>query len=263
MSNDQDLTQEDKKNPTADSNPASDPNEPGSDEILELTDVVSEGKDSLESDADTPLLLNEEDPDQELMRLPEDVATEDLATPSFAAEKTEEPEEAFAGDDFTPPESSDFEFEDSSAFEASDTEPFTEQSEEALDDVLAGLEEDVSFEKPEDILEDLESDELETEEPQVEQTEQFPSDDEEPDEEEKPMDVPTGLNGNDDDHEKPESVATHDISGISEEKLKELLTEVIQETVDKAVRETVSEVAEKVIQEAIDALKQSIASSDT
>ena len=60
-----------------------------------------------------------------------------------------------------------------------------------------------------------------------------------------------------------ETAATHDIPGISEEKMKELLTEVIQETVDKAVRETVSEVAEKVIREAIDALKQSIASSDS
>ena len=37
---------------------------------------------------------------------------------------------------------------------------------------------------------------------------------------------------------------------------------IIRETVDKAVRETVSEVAEKVIGEAIDALKESIASSE-
>jgi len=74
--------------------------------------------------------------------------------------------------------------------------------------------------------------------------------------------VPAGLDGNDEADEKPEeTAATHDIPGISEERMKELLTEVIQETVDKAVRETVSEVAEKVIQEAIDALKQSIASS--
>ena len=184
MSNDQDLFQESKKNPTVDSHPGSDPDEFGSDEIIELTDVVSEGKDPFESDPDAPLLLDEE--------------------------------------------KANFKFEDSSAFE-----------------------------KPEDILADLEKDELEPEEPQIEQAEAFPSGYEGLDEDEKPIDVPAGLDGDD------EAAVTHDIPGISEEKMKELLTEVIQETVDKAVRETVSEVAEKVIREAIDTLKQSIASSDT
>lgn len=171
MSNDQDLFQEGKKDPTVDSHPGSDPDEFGSDEIIELTDVVREGKDPFESDTDAPLLLDEE--------------------------------------------KADFKFEDSSAFE-----------------------------KPEDILADLEKDELEPEEPQIEQTEAFPS----------------GYEGLDEDDE---AAVTHDIPGISEERMKELLTEVIQETVDKAVRETVSDVTEKVIQEAIDTLKQSIASSDT
>jgi len=182
MSNDQDLFQEGKKDPTVDSNSGSGPDEFGSDEIIELTDVVSEGKDPFESDTDAPLLFDEV--------------------------------------------KSDFKFEDSSAFE-----------------------------KPEDILADLEKDEYKAEE--------FHSVYEGPDEDEKPIDIPADLDGDDEADEKPGSGITHDIPGISEEKMKELLTEVIQETVDKAVRETVSEVAEKVIREAIDALKQSIASSDT
>jgi len=275
MSNDQDLSQEGKKAPTVDSHPESNTNEPGSDEIIELTDVVDEGKDPFESDLDAALLLDEEEPDHDPIKLPEDITVEGLEPPSFAAEKTDpavvasdtpdsaEMKEAFPGDDFSPLESSDFKFEDSSAFEAADAEPFPAQSQENLDDVLAGLEKDASaFEKPEDILADLEKDELETEKPQIEQAEEFPSGYEEPDEDEKPIDVPAGLDGNDEADEKPEgTAAAHDIPGISEERMKELLTEVIQETVDKAVRETVSEVAEKVIQEAIDALKQSIASS--
>ena len=267
MSNDQDLSQEGKKAPTVDSHPESDTNEPGSDEIIELTDVVDEGKDPFESDLDAALLLDEEEPDHDPIKLPEDITVEGLEPPSFAAEKTDpavvasdtpdsaEMKEAFPGDDFSPLESSDFKFEDSSAFEAADAEPFPAQSQENLDDVLAGLEKEASaFEKPEDILADLEKDELE---------------------DEKPIDVPAGpaviasdtlaewtLDGNDKADKKPEeTAATRDIPGISEERMKELLTEVIQETVDKAVRETVSEVAEKVIQEAIDALKQSIASS--
>ncbi len=291
MSNDLDLSQEGTKAPTFNSNPGSDPNEPGSDEIIELTDVVGEGKDPFGSDADAPLLLDEEEPDHDPIKLPEDMTTEGLEPPSFVAEKTDpavvasatltesaEIEEAFPGDDFSPLESSDFKFENSSAFEAADTEPFPAQSQENLDNVLAGLEKDASaFEKPEDILADLEKDEPEAEEPQIEQAEEFPSGYEEPDEDEKPIDVladpavvasatlaEPAPDGTDEADEKPEETAvTHDIPGISEERMKELLTEVIQETVDKAVRETVSEVAEKVIQEAIDALKQSIASSDT
>jgi len=278
MSNDQDLSQEDKKAPTFNSNPGFNPNEPGSDEIIELTDVVGEGKYPLEPDATAPLLLDEEEPDHDQIKLPEDMTAEGLAPPSFAAEKTDpvvvasgtlaesaEMKEAFPGDDFSAMESSDFKFEDSSAFEAADTEPFPVQSQDNLDDVLTGLEKDASaFEKPEDILADLEKDELEAEEPQIELDEEFPPVYQEPDEDEKPIDVMAGLDENDEVYEKSEEAAvTHDIPGISEEKMKELLTEVIQETVDKAVRETVAEVAEKVIQEAIDTLKQSIASSGT
>ncbi len=261
MSNDQDLSQEAKKAPTVDLNPLSDPNKPGSDEIIELTDVVSEGKDPLQSDADATLLLNEEKSDHDQIDFTEALTAEGLEPPSFAAEKTEEIKEAFPENDFSPLESSDFKFETATAFEAADADPFPAQSEEDLDDVLAGLEKDASaFEKPEDILADLEKDEPEAEE--------FPSGYEEPDEDEKPdekpIDVPAGLDGSDKTDEKPEeAVVTHDIPGISEEKMKELLTEVIQETVDKAVRETVSEVAEKVIREAIDVLKQSIASSES
>ena len=305
MSNDQDLSQEDKKAPTVDSNPGSDPDELGSDEIIELTNVVGEGRDPLEadsakvatsqlrqssydgraagSDTDAPLLLDEEEPYHDPIRLPEDITAEGLEPPSFAEEKTDpaglagsaEIEEAFPGDDFSTMESSDFKFENSSPFEAADIEPFPVQSQENLDNVLAGLEKDASaFEKPEDILADLQKDEPDAEEPQIEPAEEFSSGYEEPDEDEKPIDVSAGLDGNDKAHpavvatlaesaeKSEETAATHDIPGISEEKMKELLTEVIQETVDKAVRETVSEVAEKVIQEAIDALKQSIASSD-
>ncbi len=254
MSNDQDHSQEGQKDPTVDSIPGSDPDELGSDEIIELTDVVGEGKDPLGSDADAPRLLDEEEPDYDPIKHPEDITAEGLEPLSFSAEKTEsaEMEEAFPGDDFSAMESSDFKFESSSAFEAADTEPFPEQSQENLDDVLAGLEKDASaFEKPENILADLEKDEPDAEEHQIEQAEEFSSGYEEPDEGEKPMDVLADP-----------AVATHDIPGISEEKMRELLTEIIQETVDKAVRETVSEVAEKVIQEAIDALKQSIASSE-
>ena len=288
----------------------SDP-ELGSDEIIELTDVVGEGNDPLEadsakvatsqlrqssydgraagSDADAPLLLDEEEPDHDPIRLPEDITAEGLEPPSFAEEKTDPVvvssatlaesagmKEAFPGDDFSAMESSDFKFENSSPFEAADTEPFPEKSQENLDNVLAGLEKDASvFEKPEDILADLEKNEPDAEEHQIEQAEEFSSGYEEPDEDEKPIDVPAGLDGNDKAHpavvatlaesaeKSEETAATHDIPGISEEKMKELLTEVIQETVDKAVRETVSEVAEKVIREAIDALKQSIASSDS
>ncbi len=281
MSNDQDLSLEGKKAPTVASNPESDPIEPGSDEIIELTDVVGEVKDPLESILDAPLLLDEEEPDHDPIKLPEDMTAEGLGPPSFATEKTDpaveasatlaesaKMEEAFPGDDFSPLESSDFEFEDSSAFEAADAEPLPVQPQENLDDVLAGFEKDASaFEKPEDILADLGKDELEAEEPQeepqIEQAEEFPSGYEESDEDEKPVDALAPLDGEDMADEKPEAVSgTHDIPGISEERMKELLTEVIQETVDKAVRETVSEVAEKVIREAIDTLKQSIASSE-
>jgi|GEM_PF-1668062 hypothetical protein len=281
MSNDQDLSQEDKKAPTLDSNPGPNPNELASDEIIELMDVVGEDKDPLRSVADAPLLLDEEELDHDPIKLPEDITVEGLVPPSFAAEKTDpavvasdtadsaEMKEAFPGDDFSPLESSDFKFEDSSAFEAADAEPFPAQSQENLDDVLAGLEKEASaFEKPEDILADLEKDEPEAVEPQIEQAEEFPSGYEQPDEDEKPIDVPAGpaVLASDtfaESAEKPEETdATHDIPGISEERMKELLTEVIQETVDKAVRETVSQVTEKVIREAIDTLKQSIASSE-
>jgi len=115
MSNDQDHSQEGQKDPTVDSIPGSDPDELGSDEIIELTDVVGEGKDPLGSDADAPRLLDEEEPDYDPIKHPEDITAEGLEPLSFSAEKTEsaEMEEAFPGDDFSAMESSDFKFESS------------------------------------------------------------------------------------------------------------------------------------------------------
>ncbi|MBW2708298.1 MAG: hypothetical protein JRD04_03280 [Deltaproteobacteria bacterium] len=258
MSNDQDLSQEGKEAPAFDLNPGSDPDELNSDEIIELMDVVSEGKDTL--DAGAPLLLDAEAPDHDRIKLNENVTAEGLALPSPVLEETDpavaasatlaesaEMEEAFPDNGLSTLESSDFKFESSSALDAADTESFPVQSQEHLDDVLADLEKSASdFGGPEDILADLKKDALEAEEPQFEESEAFLS-----------------AYGEPDDDEKPGSAGIYDIPGISEEKMRELLTEIIQETVDKAVRETVSEVAEKIIQEAIDSLKQSIASSDT
>ena len=193
----------------------SDTEEP--DEIIELTDVIREGKDPRESD-----------------------------------------------NEYSSVESSDFEFDDTLAFEAPDTDQFSEPTQRHMDEVLAGLEKEVSgLEKPEDILFDLENDG--TSSSVTESDEALTFDDRHP-EDEKPE----------------ETAAAHDIQGVSKEEMKALVAEVIQDTVDKtvrntvsevtekilretvdrAVRETVSEIAEKVIREAIDTLKNSIASSE-
>jgi hypothetical protein len=247
MSNDQDLLQEEKKASSlaSDLQSGSDTNE--SDEIIELTDVIRKGKDLGESDMDAPLLLDEEESDLEKGQFIKKAEyAENFGTASKASDEMEEIEESFQEDDYSSIESSDFKFDDALAFEAPDTDPFSEPSQKHIDDVLAGLEKEVSvLEKPEDILADFENDDFE------------------PD-------------------EKPEkTTADHDIRGFSEDKMKALLSEIIQDTVDKtvrktvsevteevlhetvdrAVRETVSEVAEKVIREAIDTLKNSIASS--
>ena len=219
MSNDQDLFQENKKAPSFASNLQSGSDTEDPDEIIELTDVIREGKDLRESD-----------------------------------------------DDYLSVESPDFKFDDTLAFEAPDTDQFSDPTQKHMDEVLAGLEEEVSgLEKPEDILVDLESDKFGSEASTTESDEALTFDDGRPED------------------EKPEEPATtRDIQGVSEEKMKALLAEVIQdtvnktvrntvlevteevlrETVDKAVRETVSEIAEKVIREAIDTLKNSIASSE-
>ena len=264
MSNDQDLYQERKKSLEINSDPESNFGTLGSDEIIELTDVVSEGIDPLESDADAPLLLDEEKPDHHPAELTDDVVFEDMDPLSEVSEKTEEMIDPNSEDPFSELESSDFKFENSPAFGAVDTEALPESSHERLDDVLADLQTEASaLEKPEDILADLEKDEPEHPETSMEQPDEFLSGYESLNEAEKPEDVPAFPEEKDKDHEKPEELAdTHDIPGISEEKMKALLTEVIQETVDRAVRETVSEVAEKVIREAIEGLKQSIASAE-
>jgi hypothetical protein len=264
MSNDHDLYQEGIKSPKINSDPESNFDSPSSDEIIELTDVVSEGRDPLESDAGEPLLLDEEKPDHHPAELTDDVAFEGMDPLSEVSEKTEKMNDPISEDPFSALESSDFKFENSTAFEAVDTEAFPEPSHENLDDVLAGLQTEASaLEKPEDILADLEKDEPEDQEPSMEQPDELLSGYESLDEPEKPEDVPAGLEEKDKDDEAPVEIAVNnEIPGISEEKMKALLTEVIQETVDRAVRETVSEVAEKVIREAIESLKQSIASSE-
>ncbi|MCG6880013.1 MAG: hypothetical protein LJE96_12815 [Deltaproteobacteria bacterium] len=247
MSNDQNLLKEEKKapSPASDLQWGSDTNE--SDEIIELTDVIRKGKDPSESYMDAPLMPDEEAPDLEQGQFTEKGGSENIEAASKASDEMEEIEEPFQEDDYSSIESSDFKFDDALPFEAPDTEQFPEPSQKHIDDVLAGLENEVSdLEKPEDILADFENDDFE------------------PD-------------------EGPEkTTAAHDIQGLSEERMKALLAEIIQdtvdktvrktvsevtekvlqETVDKAVRETVSEVAEKVIREAIDALKNSIASSE-
>jgi len=256
MSNDQDSYQEGKKIPMVDPKPESGLQELGSDDIIELTDVVSESKDSFESDADAPLLLDEEKPDASEPQSTEDVSDWDMDSPSAVSEPPEEEKEVLPENDFSAMESSDFKFEDTSAFEAVDTEPLPEQSRENLDHVLAGLEnEAAAFEKPEDILAELEKDDSDAE--------ALLSGYDEPGEDEKPSDMLTDMDEDEKEDEKPdEAVPAPEFPGISEEKMKALLTEVVQETVDRAVRETVAEVAEKVILEAIDALKKSIASSE-
>jgi len=264
MGNDQDLYQEGKKTPLVDSNSGSDSDVLDSDEIIELTDVVSEGRDPLESDADAPLLPDEEKPDHHPAELTDDVVFEDMVPLSEASENAEGMNDPISEDPFSELESSDFKFENSTAFGTVDTEAFPEPSHERLDDVLADLQTEASaLEKPEDILADLEKDEPVVQETPMELPDEFQSSYESLEETEKPEDVLACLEGKDKDDEEPVGIAdNNDIPGISEEKMKELLTEIIQETVDRAIRETVSEVAEKVIREAIEGLKQSIASSE-
>ncbi|MCP4577559.1 MAG: hypothetical protein GY846_14885 [Deltaproteobacteria bacterium] len=264
MSNDQDLYQEGIKSPKINSDPESNFDLLGSDEIIELTEVVNEGSDPLESDAGEPLLLDEEKPDHHPAEPTDDVTFEGMDPLSEVSEKAEGTNDPISEDPFSALESSDFKFEDSTPFGTVDTEELPEPSHERLDDVLADLQTEASaLEKPEDILSDLEKDEPEDEETLMEQPDEFLSGYESPDEAEKPEDVPAGLEEKHKDYEKPEELAdTHDIPGISEERMKALLTEVIQETIDRAVRKTFSEVAEKVIREAIEGLKQSIASSE-
>lgn len=247
MSNDQDLLQEEKKASSLASDLQSGSDTGESDEIIELTDVIRKGKVPRESDMDAPLMLDEEKPDLEKGQFIEAEDAENFGTASIASDKMEEIEESFQEDDYSSIESSDFKFDDALAFETPDTDQFSEPSQKHIDDVLAGLEKEVSdLEKPEDILADFENDDF----------------------------VP--------DEEPEKTTADHDIQGFSEDKMKTLLAEIIQDTVDKtvrktvsevtekvlhetvdrAVRETVSKVAEKVIREAIDTLKSSIASSE-
>jgi hypothetical protein len=278
MSNDQDLYQESKKAPTLNPNPESDSDAVDPDGIIDLTDVVSEGKDPLELEGDEPLLLDEEMLDLEQATIAEEATPEGMDVASVDAEKPEEVEDVSREDDLSALESSDFKFENEPTFDDADSEPFPEQSQEQLDDVLAGIEEAGSaFEKPEDILADLEKDE--PEEPDIEQAEDFlsgydesaengkPSDVlaglEEDQENEKPSDVPAEPEK--DQEDEPESAAmSHDIPGFSEEKMKGLLTGIVQEavsevaekvirdTVEQTIRQSISEIAEKVMNETVD-----------
>ncbi len=280
MSNDQDQHQEKKSDPSRDWNQGSDTQ--ASEDIIELTDVVREGKPPQGSDMEEPILLDDEKVDFKEIPFTEANAPETIDSPSplseAPGEETTSPEE----DEFSPLESSDFKFDSAPTFEAPDTEPLREPSQQQLDDVLAGIEKEAAdLEKPEDILAEFDKDRLEPEAPSVEAEQAFQYDDVEPSQ--------SFASGEDEvdetvlaDEEPEVASATQDMQGISEEKMKALMTEVIQgtvletvretvseatekvlhETVDRAVRETVSEVAEKVILEAMDALKKSIASSE-
>jgi len=56
------------------------------------------------------------------------------------------------------------------------------------------------------------------------------------------------------------SPAVEGLTGISEERVEAIITNVVQDVVERVTRETMASVAEKVIREAIDALKQSLES---
>lgn len=264
MSNDKDLYPEGEKTPDTQQDPESHSQAPGSDEIIELTDVVEEGTDPLESEASDPPLLDQEAPDHHRTEPAHDAASGGIDPLPGVSEKTEEIKDPVSKEPFSALESSDFKFENSPSFGATDTEASPEPSNERLDDVLADMETDASgFDEPEDILADLEKDEPEVQKTPVEQQDEFLSGREEPDETQKPEDVLAFLEGKDAARETPEEITeTPEIPGISEDRMKILLTEVIQETVERAVRETVSDVAEKVIREAIETLKESIAISE-
>ena len=238
MNANQDLFNDIEKVVPAHTDQGSNPDAPAMDEIIDLIDVVQEAEMAPDPGDGETLYLGPEEPDDFLVKVTGDDIPEE-PTPQSVAEK--EPDDPPEEDAFSALESPDFQFENSPAFEEDDAKPFSEPPHEDLDDVLAGLEkEGTEAESPEDILANFE----------------------EMDEAEKPDDVPAGLEEKDEIDEKPEERAESlCIPGISEEKMKEILTEVIQDTVDKAIRETVSEVAEKVILEAIEGLKQSIESS--
>ena len=211
------------------------------DDILELTDVVLEGEMASQSSEDSVFLAPEE-LDDILIKVGENGMPVEKPIESAPEEELEELPEADPEDTPSALESSDFQFEDSQPPEEDHTDLFPETPQENWDDVLSGLEEKgTEAEKPEENL---------------------PAGLEKAAEIERPDDVLARLGGQNETDEKPEeSSVSHDIPGISEEKLKEMLTEIIQETVDKAIRETFSEVAEKVIREAIEGLKEIIDSS--
>jgi histone H3/H4 len=251
MGDDQDLFEESKKSLTVEPN-----SETESDDILELTDVVREGKDPLQLDADAPLLLDEEKPDPHQEDVTQDAATEDLFSEMSKKPDIESGiDEPASENDLSPLESSDFKFEDTTPLDvdAEEAEPFPEQSQTQLEDVLAGIEQQTEFEKPEDILAELEKETPESETPELEQAEDFPSGYEEPDESEKPLDVDTPFVEKEAEIEETEEVAaTHEVPGMSAEEMKTVLTEITHEALEPAVRETVSEVTEKIIPETVE-----------
>jgi hypothetical protein len=59
----------------------------------------------------------------------------------------------------------------------------------------------------------------------------------------------------------PEEPSVQKLTGISEERLEELITRVVQDVVERVARETMASVAERVIGQAIEALKASLESS--
>ena len=234
------------------------PDTPSIDDIIELTDVIQEGETATES-SDVPMFLDSEEPDDVPVKITENATPAEATLQSVPVEELNDFPEMDSEDAFSALESSDFEFETAPEFEEDDDKPFPELPHEDLDHVLAGIEKEET-ERPEDLPAGIEE-----EETNAEKAEDILAGFAEIDEDEKPDDVLACLEGKETKDEKPADSAFNPdipgIPGISEEKMKELLTGIIQETVDKAIRETVSEVAEKVIREAIASLKQSIESS--
>jgi histone H3/H4 len=58
-----------------------------------------------------------------------------------------------------------------------------------------------------------------------------------------------------------EEPSVEKLTGISEERLEEIITKVVQEVVERVARETMASVAEKVIGQAIEALRASLENS--
>jgi hypothetical protein len=86
-------------------------------------------------------------------------------------------------------------------------------------------------------------------------------------EEEEPLAVTAGAEGTIE-LDKPvrEEIATEEpsvegLTGISEERLEEIITKVVQDVVERVARETMASVAERVIGQAIEALKVSLENS--